>query len=451
MYPNAVNPVALLVQPPVYDFALYDLYLKPLGLLRVGAWLRRGGYEVRLVNALDYADPSSTAVLGAPKRKRDGTGKFHRQAVPTPAGLQDAERGYARYGIVAEELSRRIATVRPDIVLVGSGMTYWYPGVAEAVRTSRAVHPRVPVVVGGVYATLLPAHCRRVCEPDEVAVGGAAEALAPILAGLGLPVPPGRPDERLLLDSAGFAEAGAVQLNTGCPFSCDYCAAPRLCPAFTAGRWERVLAVVEGAYRRFGTTTFAFYDDALLARARENLIPFLEAVIQRRLPVSFALPNAVHLRWIDGPLARLMHRAGVREVRLGYESDAAEFHERHDRKLEPRMLDDAVEALLGAGYAPAEIRVYVLAGLPGQRAAEVEHTVGTVSRLGIRVSPAEYSPVPGSALWDKSVKASRYPIAEEPLLHNNSFFALEWEAFTRRDMKRIKELARSRFLETLRA
>jgi radical SAM superfamily enzyme YgiQ (UPF0313 family) len=369
--------------------------------------------------------------------------------VATPPALEEAKRGYARYGIVEEEFSRRIAATRPDIVLVGSGMTYWYPGVVEAVRTSRAAHPSVPVVIGGVYASLLPEHCRGVCEPDEVAVGGAAEALASILPRLGLPVPSGRPDERLLPDAAGWGEAGALQLNTGCPFACDYCAAPRLCPTFAAGRWERVFEMVETVYRRFGTTTFAFYDDALLARAKENVVPFLEAIIRRDLPVSFALPNAVHLRWVDVPVARLMRRAGVRDVRLGYESDASAFHERHDRKLDPSMLDDAVEALRSAGFPREQIRVYVLAGLPGQGPEEVEHTVRSVSRLGVRAAPAEYSPVPGSALWDESVRASRYPIAEEPLLHNNSFFSMASGAFTRRDMARIKELARSCFLEAL--
>jgi radical SAM superfamily enzyme YgiQ (UPF0313 family) len=144
-----------------------------------------------------------------------------------------------------------------------------------------------------------------------------------------------------------------------------------------------------------------------------------------------------------------MRRAGVREVRLGYESDAPQFHERHDRKLEPAMLDDAVEALRSAGFTPEQLRVYVLAGLPGQRPEEVEHTVRAVSRLGVRAAPAEYSPVPGSALWNEGVRESRYPIAEEPLLHNNSFFPMASGAFTRRDMARIKELARSCFVETL--
>ncbi len=35
----------LLLNPWIYDFAAYDLWLKPFGLLRVGALLREWGWE----------------------------------------------------------------------------------------------------------------------------------------------------------------------------------------------------------------------------------------------------------------------------------------------------------------------------------------------------------------------------------------------------------------------
>jgi len=44
------TPRALLLAPPIYDFALYDLFLKPFALCRLGAWLRACGWRVRLVN-----------------------------------------------------------------------------------------------------------------------------------------------------------------------------------------------------------------------------------------------------------------------------------------------------------------------------------------------------------------------------------------------------------------
>jgi hypothetical protein len=39
-------------------------------------------------------------------------------------------------------------------------MTYWYPGVVEAIARVRARFGAVPVVLGGVYATLCTDHAR---------------------------------------------------------------------------------------------------------------------------------------------------------------------------------------------------------------------------------------------------------------------------------------------------
>jgi len=112
------RPRALLLFPPIYDFALYDLFLKPYALCRLGAWLARAGYQVRLVNAMDYTDPRSAALLGSPRREDRGTGKFFRQVLPTPRAVAAIERSYARYGIVAESLEARISSEEPDKTLI---------------------------------------------------------------------------------------------------------------------------------------------------------------------------------------------------------------------------------------------------------------------------------------------------------------------------------------------
>jgi hypothetical protein len=74
--------------------------------------------------------------------------------------------------------------------------------------------------------------------------------------------------------------------------------------------------------------------------------------------------------------------------------------------------------------------------------SEVERTLEEVRRFKVRVSIAEYSPVPRIALWDRAVEVSPYPLADEPLYHNNTFFPMEGEGFTRADLERIKKSAR---------
>jgi len=436
------TPLAVLLAPPVYDFALYDLFLKPYGLCRLGAWLETAGFRVALVNALDHTDPRSLRILGPPRRKPCGTGKLFRQVVATPAALSHVPRRFARYGIVAESLEERLGALRPDVVLISGGMSYWYPGVVESVRLLRRLHPGVPILLGGIYPTLCPDHARRVSEADHVVCGEAEEGLPAVLERLGLPVPGGAPAEELALLPEADWQAGVIRLNRGCPLACRYCASRRIHPEFVPGDPGRALQTTLALHRRFGTRHFAFYDDALLAGRQRGLVPYLERVIQAGLDLAFYVPNGVHVRYIDADTAVLMRRAGFREIRLGYESDQPEFHEILDRKLDPERVSEALESLVSAGFQRRQIQAYVLAGLPRQHREEVEQSVRSAAALGIQVRIAEFSPVPGSGLWDACLGSSRLPLAEEPLTHNNSALPLEWEGFRRQDMERLKSLAR---------
>ncbi|MBN1687316.1 MAG: radical SAM protein, partial [Spirochaetales bacterium] len=174
----------------------------------------------------------------------------------------------------------------------------------------------------------------------------------------------------------------------------------------------------------------------------DGFLPFLEGMIERGLELSFYLPNAIHLKLLDGEIAVLMRRAGFKEIRLGYESSAESFHTAHDGKVKPGDFEESVRLLLDAGFAGSQLMAYILAGLPGQRWEEVEESIHRVTSVGIQASVAEYSPVPGTGMWKVAVDASSFPIADEPLYQNNSIMPLRWSGFTPRDLQRMKDLSR---------
>jgi len=119
-------PRVLLVNPPIYDFAAYDFWLKPYGLLRVGGRLR-GRAELALFDFLDR--------LAAPGRQDSdawGRGHYPRQIVQKPPFLPVLRRRFSRYGLPRALFQRFLAEQPPfDAALINGGMTYWYPGVRE--------------------------------------------------------------------------------------------------------------------------------------------------------------------------------------------------------------------------------------------------------------------------------------------------------------------------------
>jgi hypothetical protein len=438
-------PEALLIYPPIYDFALFDLYLKPYGLLRLGSRLESAGWKTRIINALNYRDAETCRKLGKVKRGNDGTGKLHRAVVPVPGELRGIKRKFARYGILPEVFWSLASERRPDAVFIATGMTYWYIGVAEAVRLIRGIWKGVPVITGGVYSTLLPNHCESVCAPDYNAAGRTGADMDRWLRNKGLPGV-GSDGGGLPMVTDLWNDAAVLRLNEGCPLNCDYCASRKICGGFIGGNAETVFEWLKRLNQSHGTVNFAFYDDALLYKSADVLNPFLEMVIDyqrttgRRL--NFYTPNAIHIRFLDQPAARLMKAAGFREIRLGFESEQESFHNEHDNKCRPGGLKDAVMLLTEEGFNREDIIVYILAGLPGQTADEVEETIRFAAKEWLTLSVSEFSPVPGSDLWDSCVEKCRFPLAEEPLFHNNSFFPMEWDKFTREDMQRLKNLSK---------
>jgi hypothetical protein len=76
--------------------------------------------------------------------------------------------------------------------------------------------------------------------------------------------------------------------------------------------------------------------------------------------------------------------------------------------------------------------------MPNQDIRQVIDTVDFVRASGARPMIAEYSPIPGTALWTEAVKKSPFPIESEPLFHNNSILPCRWENLTYEMYKKLK-------------
>lgn len=446
-------PRTVLITPPVYDFAFYDLFCKPYGLLRVARWLADAGYEIEYINALDPYDEVSIRELGAPRRRPNGTGKLFRSDASwsaetrNPTARSPVQRQFSRYGITESSFASRLEGAlsrRTDVVLIGTGMTYWYPGVRETVDAVRRItRGQAPTIVaGGVYASLMPDHCASTCGVDLVTKGRAEVSLPPILEQLDLPIPAGSPTARVLATDPVWRDSCVICLNSGCPFRCDYCASAALTGGFAPeNSADDAYSALSEIADRWGTNNVAFYDDALLHHAPDRFDRFLDLATDSGREYNFFLPNAVHITQIDETRAKRMKDAGFAEVRFGYESASSGFHNSHGVKFAPSQVAEAVSALRSAGFADSSITLYLLAGLPDQDPGEVRESIGVAAELSTRIEIAEFSPVPGSDLWERCVMSSPFPLEMEPLYHNNTLFPLRSERFSHKTMGELKALA----------
>ena len=134
-------PRILLLNPPIYDFAAYDFWLKPYGLLSIAGYLR-GKAEFVLFDYLDRLHPFITKQK---KLESDqwGRGRFYFKKVSNPEILEAIPRYFRRFGLPRDIFKEFPARQRPfDFVLIQTTMTYWYPGVREVIEDIRRLQPQ---------------------------------------------------------------------------------------------------------------------------------------------------------------------------------------------------------------------------------------------------------------------------------------------------------------------
>ncbi|MGD8983702.1 MAG: radical SAM protein [Desulfobacteraceae bacterium] len=445
-----MGPKLILINPWIYDFAAYDLWSKPLGLLYLAALLRTRGFQVHLLDCLDVHHPEmqDSPSMSPPLRRPYGTGKFWRKMAPKPPPLKHIPRPYSRYGIRRQLFIKDLQSIdNPAAILVTSLMTYWYPGVQEVISIAKETHPGVPIILGGIYARLCEEHALQNSGADYVVSEGSPNDpifISEAMDHFNIPVPKKSQDEGVMPYPAFHMlrkiDYVCLLTSTGCPYRCRYCASYFLNPTFYQRDPFHVLEEILYWHRNHGIENFAFYDDALLLQAHKHIAILLEKVISLDLNLSFHTPNALHVREITHDMARLLHLSGFRTIRLGLETSDMGLHRDLDQKLSEGEFERAVYNLKTAGFSSEEIGVYILMGLPGQPVESVAETIDFVGRTGATPYLAEYSPIPQTPMWEMAQAHSHYDLSSEPLFHNNTLLPC-WEEDQRAKVPELKKRA----------
>ncbi len=422
-----MKPRVLLVNPPICDFTAYDFWLKPYGMLRVAGFLR-GQAEFKLFDFMDRFDARVPA--GHYRRDRWGRGEFYSEIVTKPFVYSSVPRHYRRFGLPRAEFRKFLGREGPfEYALVQTVMTYWYLGVEEVIEDLRTFAPGSKIILGGVYATICKTH---------------AEGLGPDLVVDGLDLQPlwnylkMAPDERELplWDLYPRLPAGALKIADGCPFRCTYCSVPQVYPKFHAWPLEQSLREFDFLVRN-GVGDIAFYDDALLYHAERIVMPFLREIWKRNAGVRLHTPNALNARFLTPEIARLMVRAGLTTVFLGFESSSYGWQKKTGGKVYSDELARAVDHLTTAGMEAHGIHAYLIIGHPLAREQECEESMRYASRLGIRIMLSEFAPIPSTP--DGEMCRGKIDLAE-PLCHNKTAFTIL--SLGAAETQRLKSLAR---------
>ena len=249
--------------------------------------------------------------------------KNHHQSIPI--GLLKLASYYRSLGDdVRLVRGCREIDFKPDKVLITSLFTYWSKYVWEAVSFYKHKFQRTQVVVGGIYASLMPEHCKKSgCDEVYVGVHKDAECFQPAYD----------------LVNTDFQ---IINTSRGCIRNCSFCGVWKIEPQF-----EFKQSIKGEIFKN----RVLFYDNNLLANPKiERILSELVSIrIKGRIVISES-QCGIDGRLLTHDLAKLLREAHFQYPRIAWD---------HQYKLHEQVRT-YIDILVGAGYKHRDIYVFML-------------------------------------------------------------------------------------------
>ncbi len=330
--------------------------------------------------------------------------------------------------------------------LVGfSVVTNQFRYALEMAALIRRELPGIPVIAGGVHATMDPKGVLESGAFDYACVGEGEEALIELVNALERgadttnipniwargsdtiienPVRPFIDLERLprkdysIFDFQNMIDAkdGWVGLmaSRGCPFRCSYCFNHRMVELYSRDTGlsvaelnyvrhhsvEEVIGEVEHLLSNYKNIRTFIFDDDLFTFDKEYVREFCR---RYRQVTNVPFVCNAHVRFMDEEMAAILREGGCRIVKFGLESGSERVRrEVMHRRMTNKQIERAFEAVHSAGLHSS---AFVMIGLPGETPFEMDETVALLARIRPgRFRWAVFYPFVNTDAWDMAVR-----------------------------------------------
>ena len=317
---NDINRV-LLVDPafPIANKSRNHKDLLPVGLLKIGTYLKKRKIETKLIRLNDD-----------------------------------------------KNFDEIIFEYNPNLIMITSVFTYWYNEVKEAIDYSKRILPNVPVMVGGILASLCPEVFENDGNCDFV-----QEGIIPYAEHL-------PPDYSLLEDNGKDINYQIIHSSRGCTRKCGFCGVYTIEPDFSG-----VPLIDEKEIIR---KNLVFYDNNLLRNPHiENLLNDLIRLRNEKVITKCESQSGFDGRILrkKPELASLLKKANFKDPKIAWDGP---FKARKNREKEIQILEDA-------GYSRKEIAVFMIYNHEDLDYNELEDKRAFCFKLGVQISDCRYRPL----------------------------------------------------------
>lgn len=252
-----------------------------------------------------------------------------------------------------------IKNFNPDLICVTSIFTYWSSYVKDTVQYYKKNYPKVPVIVGGIYASLMPKHCKSYTGCDDVIIGQIPEA-------------------EKLIPSYDLIDVDYQIIHTsrGCIRKCGFCGVYDVEP-----KWCCKKSIKNEIIKK----NLIFYDNNLLANPyiKNILKELIELKKQRKinyLESQSGFDGRIILK--NPEIGVMLKKAGFKNPKIAWDGGLNESNSIYKQ----------IQILINAGYKAKEISVFMIYNY------ELPYSIMEIKRIycfnwGVQITDCRYRPL----------------------------------------------------------
>jgi len=387
MIPKNKRMKVLLINPPITvdenDY-MDDGIAPPLGLGYLGAYLIKGGHEVKILDCL-AAGFDNLAQVG----------------------------NKIRYGLDEKEIIEAIKAFGPDVVGVTSMFTSRRNDAHSIARLVKYINKDMLVVFGGCHASSCSSDVLADGNVDAVVRGEGEETMleivnniaagksiaeikgAVIRANGSIRINESRPFIKDL-DSIPFpsrdlfsmdlyfknqkkgtyynmrAPFTTVITSRGCPGQCVFCSIKNV----WGNKWrarspKNVADEIEFLIRAYNIREIIFLDDNISAD-RNRMKEICNEIIERKLDIKWTTPNGIALWTLDEELLKIMKKAGCFKLTFGLESGSSKTLKFINKNYSYEHADNIIKFANRLGIIT--LGTFII-GFPYETSKDIEDTI----------------------------------------------------------------------------
>lgn len=314
----------LLVEPefPIANKSRNHSDFLPIGLLKIASYLREKSIEVKLIRyEHNKEDNAQSTLFDAPKPKKD--------------------------------------SFNPDLIFVTSIFTYWSKYVKDAVKYCKKDYSGVPVVVGGIYASLMPEFCKKDTGCDYIIQGIIPEV-----------------EELIPAYDLVDVDYQIIHTTRGCVRKCGFCGTYIIEP-----EWSYKKSIKDEIVKK----NLVFYDNNFLANpyAEDILKELIELKKERRISYIESQSGFDGRVMRKNPhLAKLIKEAGFKSPRIAWDH----------KFVSANAIKEQLDILVEAGFKPKDISVFMIYNYDIDY-NEMEQKRAKCFEWGVQITDCRYRPL----------------------------------------------------------